>query len=398
MRFSCGYVALMLLAVAGCNTSPTKNSFADLVDGLHARNSPLRNGNGNSRSLTSGRETVGFAGAEFIGSGSFVSHAAPVARAPMKDGSQGFELNLVNAPIAEAAKVVLGDAIGVSYVVDPRVQGTVTLQTSGPVSREALSDILETALAVNGAGIVQRSGSFRIVPLGEALSSTPSVSVPSVSPSGPGVKVQVVELQYISADEMKTILGPISREGAVLRADSTRNYVVLAGNTSDLNAMREAISVFDVDWMRGMSVAIHPLSTSDPGAIAQELETIFATQEGGAGAKLIRFVPNARLKAVLVITSRPAYLQRAAQWIAKLDKIAQTNDDQLFVYEIQNRPAKELADVLKSVLANQGASPPAEAPPSVAPDLSAVMVSADGTPIDANLSARMGIEPASAAT
>ena len=168
------------------------------------------------------------------------------------DGSGQFELNLVNAPIAEAAKAVLGDALHLNYIVDPRVQGTVTLQTSQPVSKDALVDILQSALAVNGAGITNRAGTYQIVPLSEIMSSTPPVSVPSMSPSGPGVKVQVLQLQFIAADEMKTILEPITRQGSVLRVDSTRNLITVAGNDSDLNAIREAVSVFDVDWMRGM--------------------------------------------------------------------------------------------------------------------------------------------------
>lgn len=385
----------MLLALAGCNSSPTKDSFSNLVDGLHARNSPLRSGNGTSHRISSNQTTVGFAGAEHLGSGSFVSHSGPaIAKGRTTDGGEGYELNLVNAPIAEAAKIVLGDALGLSYVVDPRVQGTVTLQTSAPVSREALSDILESALAVNGASIVRQAGSYRVVPIGESLASTPSVGTGRQIPSGPGIKVQVFELQHIAADEMRTILEPISRQGSILRADPSRNLLVVAGNANDLNAMQEAIAVFDVDWMKGMSVAIHPLKTSQPAAVAQELDTIFGS--GSGGSKLVRFVPNERLNAILVISSRPAYLTRAATWIAKLDKIAQTNDEQLFVYEIQNRPAKELAQVLKAVLASDSGSGSA-APPSVSPDLSPVMVSAEGE-VDIDLANRMGAEQASAAT
>jgi general secretion pathway protein D len=384
-----------------------KDTFSEAVDRMHARNSPLRSHKGYSGQLTQRTNTDrGFSGAQYIGSGSFVSHRGPatVSVTPSTNG-QGFELNLVNAPIAQAAKAVLGDVLKVNYVVDPRVQGTVTLQTSSPVSRDALSDILESALAVNGAGIVLRGSSYQVVPIGETLSSTPAVTVAGSMPSGPGIKVQVVELQHIGAEEMKSVLEPISRQGAILRADASRNLLVLAGNPSDLRAMNEAISVFDLDWMRGMSVAIHPLKTSQPAAVAQELETIFGVS-GGPGSKLIRFVPNARLNAVLVITSRPAYLGRAATWIAKLDKIAHNNDDQLFVYEIQNRPARELAEVLKAVLANDDASDLGgrTEPASVAPDLSPVMVSVDGNPtggtaaVASNLDVRMGIEPASAAT
>ncbi|WP_457152587.1 type II secretion system secretin GspD, partial [Mesorhizobium sp. P5_C1] len=260
-------------------------------------------------------------------------------------------------------------------------QGTVTLQTSQPVSKDALVDILQSALAVNGAGITNRAGTYQVVPLSEIMSSTPPVSVPSTSPSGPGVKVQVLQLQFIAADEMKTILEPITRQGSVLRVDSTRNLITVAGNDSDLNAIREAVSVFDVDWMRGMSVALHPLKTSKPEAVAAELDSIFGTKDG-PGAKLIQFIPNDRLNSVLVITSRPAYLARAASWINKLDRLAETNESQLFVYQIQNRPAKELAAVLSSVLGTTVKTEGDSGGSNVSPDQTPIAMQSDGvTPV-----------------
>ncbi len=382
IRLSSRVVFCMLLSIAGCTSPSGKDFFTETVESLHAKNSPLRTGYSGSNAVTSAAsEAQRFSGTQYQGSGSFVSSAAPVTQVTA-NGSGQYELNLVNAPVAQAAKAVLGDALHVNYVVDPRVQGTVTLQTSQPVSSDALVDILESALAVNNAGITKRAGTYQIVPLSEIMSSTPPVSVPSVSPSGPGVKVQVLQLQYIAADEMKTILEPITRQGSVLRVDSTRNLITVAGNNSDLDAIREAVSVFDVDWMRGMSVALHPLKTSKPEAVASELDSIFGTK-GGPGAKVIQFIPNDRLNSVLVITSRPAYLSRAATWIDKLDRLAETNEDQLFVYQIQNRPAKELAEVLSSVLGTavktEGAT---TAGASVSPDLTPIALQSDGvTPV-----------------
>ncbi|MER9257325.1 type II secretion system secretin GspD [Mesorhizobium sp. M0619] len=374
-------ILCLMLALAGCNSTPGKEFFTETIDSLHAKNSPLRAGYTGPSTVTSAA-TAGqrFNGAQYQGSGQFVSSSAPVTQVTT-DGSGQFELNLVSAPIAEAAKAVLGDALHLNYIVDPRVQGTVTLQTSQPVSKDALVDILESALAVNGAGITKRAGTYQIVPLSEIMSNTPPVSVPSVSPSGPGVKVQVLQLQYIAADEMKTILEPITRQGSVLRVDSTRNLITVAGNDSDLNAIREAVSVFDVDWMRGMSVALHPLKTSKPEAVAAELDSIFGTKDG-PGAKLIQFIPNDRLNSVLVITSRPAYLARAASWINKLDRLAESNEDQLFVYQIQNRPAKELAAVLSSVLGTSVKTEGGTDGSNVSPDQTPIAMQSDGiTPV-----------------
>jgi general secretion pathway protein D len=215
------------------------------------------------------------------------------------------------------------------------------------------------------------------VPLTEVLATTPAISVPSVSPSGPGVKVQVIPLDHVSAEEMKTILEPIARQGSVLRVDGKRNLITIVGNNADLAAMREAIAVFDVDWMRGMSVALHPLKTSKPSAVASELDSIFGTKDG-PGGKIIQFLPNDRLNAVLVITSRPAYLDRAATWIKKLDTLAQTNEEQLFVYQIQNRPAKELAEVLSSVLQSSSEKREQALGVNVSPDMTPIALTAEG--------------------
>lgn len=370
------------LLIACTSTEPINDVFSDKLMELNAMGKPVRSTRGGARNIGNpNMDSAAFTGAVQTGTGKFVSRGGPpVTTGQMSKGGEGYSLNLVEAPVSAAAKNVLGDILKVNYVVDPRVKGTVTLQTTAPVSRETLVDILESALAVNGAVIVRKKGSYEIVPSSEALSSTPSINTGGTMLSGPGIKVQVVELQHIGAEEMRGIIEPISRQGSVLKVDPTRNLIMLAGNSPDIASMREAISVFDVDWMKGMSVALHPLKTSQPAAVAKELDTIFAT-DNGSGNKIIRFIPNERLNAVLVITSRPAYLSRAASWIAKLDKLASNNEQQMFVYDIQNRPAKELARVLQAVLSGQdkqqgrggGVADP------VAPDLDPARVSSTKT-------------------
>ncbi len=373
---------LICAALSGCTTNDSIDDVFTLkVNELSNAGKPLPAGYTRGKSpLLSSYAASGPDGVTIEGSGNFVSRAGPsVSTAPMRNGEQGYSLNLVNASIAAAAKSVLGDIMGASYVVDPRVTGTVTLQTDAPVSKDALADLLESALSVNGAVIVKRSNDYRIVPSSEAFSSVPSVSGSGAVLKGPGVKVQVIGLKFVAADEMKSILEPISQQGSVLRTDPARNLIVLAGNGSDLAAMREAISVFDVDWMQGMSVALTPLKASKPAAVAKELDTIFAT-DTSLGKGVIRFIPNDRLNSVLVITSRPAYIARARAWIAKLDRLASSTEQQLFVYQIQNRPAKELANVLQSVLkAQDSGSSKGSDTASLAPDLQpATASSSDG--------------------
>lgn len=307
-----------------------------------------------------------FNGAVERGTGRFVSRRTPaIIKRATKSGDPAYQLNLHDAPIASAAKHVLGDILGLNYTLDSGLSGSITLQTSTAVDKDMLIDIFEAALLANGATIVQSGDRVQIVPIDKALVGTPAISVPGAAADGPGIRIQVIELSNISAEEMRTILQPISRSGSILRVDSARNYIMIAGTGADLAAMRDAIALFDVDWMQGMSVALHPLTASVPSEVAGELETIFGARDG-PGSKIIRFIPNERLQSVLIITSLPHYLERAAVWIERLDQLADTNEQRLFVYEIQNRPADEMAEVLKSVLQSGAAASNAQ---PVSPDL-----------------------------
>lgn len=376
MRYFLSLSLMASMALAGCNsTDALDDVFSQKLTELDSNGRPLPVSHASTHAYArTGSDTAVFQGVSQRGTGSFVA-APSIAPGKTSKGAEGYSLNLVDTPIPVAAKSVLGDALGLNYTVDSRISGKVTLQTATPVSKDALIDIFEAAIGLNGAVITRRNGSYQVVPASEAFAATPQISSGS-SLGGPGIKIQAVELKYVSAAEMKNILEPISRQGSIIRTDETRNILTMAGTNEDLASMRSAIEVFDVDWMKGMSVALHPLKASQATAVAKELESIFAT-DGGPGANIIKFVPNERLNAVLVITSRPQYLDRASAWIRQLDRLASTNEERLFVYNIQNRPAKELAQVLQSVLKGRTTSGSSEA--SIAPDLQATTVSADAS-------------------
>lgn len=375
-------VGALALALCGCVADGNDGDrWVKALEGIENSSSVRAYGGQNLKVLDKRQTSSTQNGFGDVGSGRFVNgNASTVESTKTDDGKDGYTLNLVNAPIAQAAQKILADLMGYSFLVDPRVKGTITLQTTGPASQQAILDILESALAVNDAAIVKKDGRYEIVPISEALSSA-EVSVASDSvPRGPGTRVQVIQLKHISAGEMANILEPITRKGAVLRVDNERNYIVVAGNATEISAAKESVSVFDVDWMKGMSVAILPLKSVQPKDVLGELNSIFGVQDG-PNAKAIKFVPNARLNAVLVITSKPAYLQKAASWIKKLDNLAEASSDQMFVYEIQNRPAAELAKVLQRALATSFGEARSQTPAldnAVAPDLVAETLASEG--------------------
>jgi general secretion pathway protein D len=90
---------------------------------------------------------------------------------------------------------------------------------------------------------------------------------------------------------------------------------------------------------------------------------------------MVRFIGNKRLSAILVVTSQPQYLARARAWIERLDARAQGTEKQFFTYRVQNRPAKELVQVLASMFGGEGAGRGAN---SVAPRFGQSSLSSGG--------------------
>jgi general secretion pathway protein D len=268
------------------------------------------------------------------------------------DGGDGVTLNLVNVPIAQAAKIVLGDIAGVDYVVDPKLDGKVTIHTAKPVRKTAAYELFESALRVSGAAIVDSSGVYKIVPADQAATAGGPIAA---GPAGPassqqiGEGARVVQLRYVSASEMKRVLDPIAARGGVVRADDARNTLTLTGSAQEISALQDAISMFDVDTMRGMSFALTPVRSSDPDALTEDLRNVFGSEKEGPMAGMIRFIGSKRLSAILVITSQPQYLSRARAWIERLDSRAAGSEKQFYSYRVQNRPARELLQVISSM-------------------------------------------------
>jgi general secretion pathway protein D len=311
---------------------------------------------------------------EVVGSGKHTGE--PLPRALASAGKDGVSLNIVDASIVEAAKSILGDVLGVTYSVSDKVKGSVTIQTAKAVPKEALLEIFEDVLRGEGAAIVVQQGTYRIVPIGEAFASAPLKLAGGKRRRLPGLTTQIVPLQYVAAAEMERILKAVVPNANLLRTDIARNLLVVAGTRTDLDAVADAVSVFDVDWMRGMSFGIYPLESADPEAVAQELDTIFANDKESPTKGIVRFVPNRRLKSVLVISSRPEYLRRAQAWARRLDMATQSTVRQVFVYSVRSRTAADLAKLLQRVYGSQqdqvkmppklpGAPPPALVPPTL---------------------------------
>ena len=284
------------------------------------------------------------------GTGRFINPSAATRRqaAPAENGD--LTLNFVDTDIKEVVRSVLGDMLRLNYVIDPKVQGMITLQTTQPIPMQDALPTLESVLRLSNVAIVESSGLYRVIPVEAAARSEviPRLRQRTIG-AGSAFGVQIVPLKHISAGEMANILEPFAPKGSILRTDRARNLLLLAGARNERQSMSEIVRIFDVDWFAGMSFALVPLRYSDAQAVADDLDKVFGEGSEDAPAGMVRVTPIERMNSILVITPQRVYLKRAKDWIERLDVGNPTRDRRLYVYDVQNMPAVELAAVLNQI-------------------------------------------------
>jgi general secretion pathway protein D len=255
------------------------------------------------------------------GSGRFVGEPPTGAIGRVSDDvADGVTLNLVNVPAPQAAKTILGDILSVKYTVDPGIEGKITIQTPKPVAKSAVIDLFQVALRSNNAALVNTGGMYRIVAADQAIVGASIRTDDSPDPEQIGSGLQVVQLKYVSASEIRRLLDTIAPRGGIVRTDDARNLITLSGNRQDIATIMEAIALFDIDTMKGMSFALVPVKTSQPDAIAGELKTVFASEREGPMAGMARVATGTAAEFDLATVWR--FARRAKFWFA----IAMTND------------------------------------------------------------------------
>lgn len=298
--------------------------------------------------------------------------AVPAAAAPLTGAPNSFRFE--EAPILDVVHIILRDILKVDYMIHPPISGSVTLATKGDVSADSAAYLLEGALLANGLVMAQDSRGTYHVGRPEALRGI--VSAPRQAGSGPlqpGFGAVVIPLQYIGAAEMATILRPLVPPESLIRVDTVRNLLVLAGTRTQAEGWLSIVSTFDVDLLKGMSVGVFPLKYASVHEVEAAMRMLSSggrpaaagaapAAPGGAATPAaaaqaesqmfgaLRIMPIERLNSILVVTPRAAYLEEAQRWIEKLDRPGLNLAEQvLHVYAVQNGSARHLAEVLNGV-------------------------------------------------
>jgi general secretion pathway protein D len=281
--------------------------------------------------------------------------APAVMGMPARNTSSGISLRFDNADIYDVIQVVLGEILAVDYIVDPAVQGKVTLRSTNTVQNSDVLGVLQTALANVGVSVVKAGNGYKVVrDVNLARESLPIKGESAQSPV-----MRVIPLQFVQAAQVAATLKPFASAGGTLVPDPTNKYLIVADRAAVVDRLVSIVETLDNELLRNINVRMLRPANADPLEIAKELEALFKTSgllnQPNADAVKAFFLPIQRLGAVLVASSSEVAILTAEKWFAILDAAPLKDADAMVhVYPVANGTAAHLAGIMQQIFGGTG--------------------------------------------
>ncbi|HPN80241.1 type II secretion system secretin GspD [Dokdonella sp.] len=384
-------IALALTVLAGCSSVPVSRSepvaaesrSTLTTDNFAAKAVSKQDDAGSASVKTTVEDKESFEPPKpeiQLGTGKFINEEAARRQPPVPGGEGQVDFNFENNPIQAVVKAILGDLLQKNYTIAPNVGGNVSFSTAKPIRADQAMSVLEMLLSWTGNTVIYKDGRYTVLQIKDALPGnlTPRINSPKLAV---GYEVRVFPLRYVSPSEMFKLLKPYAKPDAFINIDTARSMLVLAGTASELSNYAQTIEIFDVDWLKGMSVGVFNLQRVEVGTLMPELEKVFGVSGESPLAGMFRFIPIERSNSIIAITAQPEYLHQAEEWLHRLDRAGDESATQLFVYDVKNIKSIDLSDYLSQIFlggSSGGSSRRTDTSGSVAPGLASATIGAAG--------------------
>ncbi len=317
-----------------------------------------------------------------------VPTTGPSSSAPGSERTFDFSFN--NASIDTVISNIMKE-LGYSYVIDPKVTGTVSIFTQRGIPRSRLFGVLEQILKMNGQGIVKQGDLYVIAPLGEAPrlphetivrpknggqskkenekekeeSTGPPTGSQKPEPAPPqssgttaleirrgeeareldaqeGVITYIIPLHYLASEHMKQMAQVFVSEGANVIDFAPANILIITDHRRNIQQVLDMINLLDTQYFSINNVELIQIKNNLAKDVAEDLSKIFAPGDKSS----VRIIAIERLNSILAVTHSPSVLQQVKTWVDKLDSPSASTNIKTFVYQVENNTAMNIADVL----------------------------------------------------
>lgn len=264
-------------------------------------------------------------------------------------------LNFDKADISEVTNQIFGDYLKINYVLDPALQGRISLYLEGEYTKEELFQLVSRVYEANNISVVPRKGIYYIQPVQRSTSSNlPLAGVRTLGDDQTGTRPVAIiyRLRYLDAKQAINLIQPFLSPGRTIKSDNLTNSVVFVENAENAQTIVEVLKAMDINVLQEVSMEIVPVTSISPQDAVQSLEALMGKMsliKDSAIKNNLAYIPLQSFGGVLILAQTPELLRTARQWLTALDVQSEEAGENIHVYFVQNGLAKDIGDILTQI-------------------------------------------------
>lgn len=256
--------------------------------------------------------------------------------------------NLQDADILSVINEVSQET-GKNFIVDPRVNGKITLISSKPLDKKETYDVFLSIIGMLGYSAIPSGDVIKIVPNMESGDQAPRMATLFKPGKGDEIVVRVIPMQNISASQMIPVLRPMLPQWANISAYTPSNVLILLGRASGVQRIYDIIQ--QVDRSTNNTIQIIPLKRATASQVATVLSTLQNAARANGESSSVAFAVDERTNSVLLSGPKAGRIKMSLL-IAQLDNQTQAASGNTDVVYLRYLKAKDLAPILGKIAQN----------------------------------------------
>jgi general secretion pathway protein D len=280
--------------------------------------------------------------------------------APAQTPGDDISLNFVNADIPAVIRA-MSKITRRNFVFDPRVQGTLSIVTNTPVSKDIAYQMLLSALRLQGYTVLEGRGMTEVLPEADAKLRMSPVITGGNTPGAGQMATRIFAIKNESAAQLVPVIRPLVPPNNTVTAYANNNTLVVTDYAENLQRIARIIESIDVPQSDVVVIPIQYASAVDLASTANRL--LGNGPAGGDSSQQITIVADERVNALLVRSDNPSRINSVRQLIKRLDQPSLMGN--VHVIYLKNAEAGPLALTLRGILSGEISEAAATSQPSL---------------------------------
>ncbi|MCX7545174.1 secretin N-terminal domain-containing protein [Marinicella gelatinilytica] len=265
-----------------------------------------------------------------------------------------FSLNLANAQQQEDTHTLnlqdtdirllvetISDMTGKNFVVDPEVQGKITVISSQPIPEKEVYDLFLSVLSVNGYTTEEQGNVIKILPMSK---SNPMYSGGAGHPDD--MMTRIFRVEHMPVDDVMQVIKSINPKSKII-ANADGNMLIVSDKRSHLDKMQQLID--NIDLQSDSAIELISLQYANAEDVADTLTQLLDT--GNNLGPQTKIVADNRTNTV-VVSANPALKSKIHSIINELDRPLATNTQAQVVF-LKYASAETLVPILETLANSQ---------------------------------------------